>query len=195
MSCLLVSCGEDTEEESEFVNWQARNEAFFASLQDSLNSNPAQWKRIKCYSLDHTTEGNATDYVYAKVIESGTGTEVPLFTDSVRVIYRGRLIPSASYSQGYVFDETVYGTYSSATGATKCFWLASTGLISGFTTVLQHMHRGDYWRVYIPSELGYGETENSTAGIPGYSVLIFDLTLVDFSPVGQTMPIWRARRQ
>ena len=128
-------------------------------------------------------------------MESGTGTEVPLFTDSVRVIYRGRLIPSASYSQGYVFDETVYGTYSSATGATKCFWLASTGLISGFTTVLQHMHRGDYWRVYIPSELGYGETENSTAGIPGYSVLIFDLTLVDFSPVGQTMPIWRARRQ
>lgn len=195
MSCLLVSCGEDIEEESEFANWQARNEAFFASLQDSLNSNPAQWKRIKCYSLDHTTEGNATDYVYAKVIESGTGTEAPLFTDSVRVIYRGRLIPSASYSQGYVFDETVYGTYSSATGATKCFWLASTGLISGFTTVLQHMHRGDYWRVYIPSELGYGETENSTAGIPGYSVLIFDLTLVDFSPVGQTMPIWRARRQ
>lgn len=195
MSCLLVSCGEDIEEESEFANWQARNEAFFASLQDSLNSNPAQWKRIKCYSLDQTTEGNATDYVYAKVIESGTGTEAPLFTDSVRVIYRGRLIPSASYSQGYVFDETVYGTYSSATGATKCFWLASTGLISGFTTVLQHMHRGDYWRVYIPSELGYGETENSTAGIPGYSVLIFDLTLVDFSPVGQTMPIWRARRQ
>ena len=56
-------------------------------------------------------------------------------------------------------------------------------------TALQNMHKGDYWRVYIPSELGYGTSDYST--IPGYSVLVFDLTLLDFSPVGEAMKPWR----
>ena len=48
------------------------------------------------------------------------------------------------------------------------------------------MHRGDYWRIYIPSSLGYGDS-GSGSTIPGHSVLIFDLTLIDFSPVGEAM--------
>ena len=54
------------------------------------------------------------------------------------------------------------------------------------------MHRGDYWRIYVPSDLGYGSS--ATSSIPAYSVLIFDLTLVDFSPVGETMNPFSSRK-
>ena len=187
----MTACGEETEDEGEFANWQQRNEVFFASLSDSLNRNPSQWVRYKCYSLDETVEGDASDYIYAKVIHSGTETDSPMFTDSIRVSYQGRLIPSATYPQGYPFDGTVNGTYSDKTNSTARLLLSQ--MIDGYVTALLHMHRGDYWRVYIPSALAYGDTGNGGT-IPGHSVVVFDVTLIDFSPVGEVMPRWSARR-
>jgi FKBP-type peptidyl-prolyl cis-trans isomerase FklB len=43
--------------------------------------------------------------------------------------------------------------------------------------------------------MGYGNRDQTSSGIPPYSVLIFDLTLVDFSPAGQAMPAWSARQK
>ena len=191
-SSLFTSCSEDTGEEDEYANWQERNEAYFATLADSLSANPASWQRIKNFSLDPQGEGLPTDYIYVKTIASGTGDERPVYTDSVRVCYQGRIIPTASYPQGYVFDGTVYGTYSLQTSATSRMKLST--LIAGMSTALQHMHRGDYWRVYIPANLGYGSQDKTSAGIPPYSTLVFDLTLVDFSPAGKAMPAWSARQ-
>ena len=180
---LFTSCSEESDEVEEYANWRERNEAFFASLEDSLSRDAANWLKIKNYSLDATTAGKPTDYIYAKVIERGEGTESPMYTDSVRVSYLGRLLPSASYAEGYEFDGTVYGKYSSQTNSTTKFVLS--GLTDGFATAVQHMHRGDYWRIYVPSELAYGAY--GTTGIPGYSVLTFDLTLIDFCSPGTPM--------
>jgi len=180
---LLFSCSENTGEEEEYANWKVRNETFFATLEDSLRQAPAEWMKIKSYTLDDTTEGKASDYIYAKKIETGTETDSPMFTDSIRVSYQGRLLPSASYAEGYVFDGTVYGKYNARTNYTTRFKLSN--LITGWTTAIQNMHRGDYWRIYIPSELGYGESENGS--IPAHSVLVFDMTLIDFSPAGKVM--------
>jgi len=185
-SIFVLSCSEEASEEEEFANWQERNKQFLASLvNDSLSQ--SGWQRIKKFSLDPNVEGSASDYVYVKMIEKGEGTEMPNFTDSVRVVYQGRLIPSKSYSKGYVFDGTVYGNYSVKTAYTSRQKVSNT--ISGYTTALMKMHKGDYWRVYIPSELGYGTAGNGT--IPGYSVLVFDLTLLDISPIGEVMKPWR----
>jgi FKBP-type peptidyl-prolyl cis-trans isomerase FklB len=182
----LSSCSEEASEEEEYANWKERNEQFLASLvNDSLKQQ--NWQRIKLFSLDPTTEGAASDYIYVKKISYGNGTETPIYTDSVRVVYQGRIIPSKSYPKGFVFDGTVFGEYSVKTAYTTRQLVSNT--ILGYATALQNMHKGDYWRVYIPSELGYGTSGYST--IPGYSVLVFDLTLLDFSPVGETMKPWR----
>jgi len=61
-----------------------------------------------------------------------------------------------------------------------------SGVVDGFTTALQHMRKGDRWKVYIPYQLGYGESANSS--IPGYSTLVFDITLNNFWHVGETVP-------
>jgi len=166
---------------------------YFASLADSLRANPDKWMRFKSYTLDEASEGKQTDYIYVKVVNAGDDADSPMFTDSVRVSYQGRLIPSATYPEGYVFDGTVYGQYSQTTNATARQSLQT--MIDGYTTALLHMHRGDHWRVYIPSELAYGDNGNSSGSIPAYSVVIFDLTLIDFSPVGQVMPVWSSRRR
>lgn len=50
-------------------------------------------------------------------------------------------------------------------------------LINGFQIALVNMHVGDHWRVYIPSEMGYGP-RGAGRDIPGHSTLIFEIELL-----------------
>ena len=190
----LVSCSEEDDTVEEFPNWQARNDAFFNSLTDSvlnlLELNPARtdWKRIKSWSKSDSIEGGNSDYIIVKVIEEGDpASATPLYTDTVTVHYLGRLLPSVSYPYGYVFDQSYYGNYYDDVSKPLQMAIGNSGgnmLVDGFATALQHMRRGDHWMVYIPYQLGYGS--QSQTGVPAYSTLIFDLRLVDFwSPVVQ----------
>ena len=126
----------------------------------------------------------AGDYIYVEVLNEGDGTISPIYTDTVRVHYQGRLLPSASYANGYVFDQSWTGEYDVTTNVPSK--IAVSGVVDGFTTALQHMRKGDRWKVYIPYQLGYGESANSS--IPGYSTLVFDITLNNFWHVGETVP-------
>ena len=193
LSCFLFSCSEsdgDEAQNDEFANWQARNDVFFLTLEDSLKADPENWQKIKAYTKDEKTEGAVTDYIYAKKLNAGDPyEEPPLFTDSVRICYRGRLIPSDNYPQGYVFDQTYSGTYNVHTRS------VSDGLVSnyvvGFSTALQHMTRDARWLIYIPYALGYGESAKSA--IPAYSTLIFDIELVDYTRDGLPLSTWSSR--
>ena len=49
-------------------------------------------------------------------------------------------------------------------------------LIEGWIIVMQQMHIGDKWEIYIPAEMGYGKF--SQPGIPGGSTLIFEIELL-----------------
>lgn len=190
----LASCSEEDDTVEEFPNWQARNDAFFNSLTDSvlnlLELNPARtdWKRIKSWSKSDSIEGGNSDYIIVKVIEEGDpASATPLYTDTVTVHYLGRLLPSVSYPYGFVFDQSYYGNYYDDVSKPLQMAIGNSGgnmLVDGFATALQHMRRGDHWMVYIPYQLGYGSQLQT--GVPAYSTLIFDLRLVDFwSPVVQ----------
>lgn len=193
---LFFSCSESNDEVVEYEDWQQRNETFFSALEDSLAANPSVWLKFKSYAKDQSlATGKNTDCIYVKVIPldkkkyiKGDTLATPCGTDSVLVTYEGRLIPSASYPKGYVFDTRAYGSFSIETNATERFSLSSN-LVDGFATALQQMHRGDYWRVYVPYQLGYKNSELSS--IPAYSTLIFDLILLDFSPTGKNLPVSR----
>lgn len=194
---VFSACSETASDDDEYANWKQRNEQFLAAVASDSLQQPG-WQRIKNYSLNPDTEGALSDYVYVKEIESGDaatdGSAYPAFTDSARVAYQGRLIPSKTYPEGKIFDGTVYGTYNDKTNANAKFLISSPSLTTGFCTVLQHMRRGDHWRVYIPAELAYGAS-GSGSNIPGYSLLIFEMTLIDFSPAGQAMPVWSSRQK
>jgi FKBP-type peptidyl-prolyl cis-trans isomerase len=55
------------------------------------------------------------------------------------------------------------------------------GVIRGWTEILQLMPKGAKWKVYIPSELAYGENPPSQQ-IPANAVLVFEISLEDIKP-------------
>ena len=97
-----------------------------------------------------------------EVIKMGKGPK-PSATDRVRVHYHGTLI------DGTVFDSSV------ERGEPITFGLNQ--VIKGWTEGLQLMPVGSKFRFYIPQELGYGARE--AGSIPPYSVLIFEVELLD----------------
>ena len=192
---MVSSCSEESEEEGEFDNWQEKNEAFISQLAANPN-----YQKILTYTKDVTTTSNVSnsDFIYVEVLESGSGTETALFTDSVLYTYRGRLIPSKSYEKGYVFEETFLGDFDWSTASMQkaCVsWNPSknveTLFIPGFCTALQNMKKGDHWMVYIPYQLAYGEEGSSP--IPGYSTVIFEIAVADIWHPGEHRPVFKSR--
>lgn len=102
-----------------------------------------------------------------EIMQPGTGPK-PLATDSVVCHYKGY------YLSGEVFDE------SYARGEPVTF--SVTGVIRGWTEVLQLMPKGSKWKVFVPYQLGYGI--NDYYAIPGGSLLIFELELLEIKPKG-----------
>ncbi len=184
----LASCSENDDTVEEFPDWQERNDAYFAGIYEQARANvDGSWRLIRNYALEDTIDAVSTDYIAVQVIQQGEGSGCPMFTDSVLVNYRGRLIPSTSYVDGYVFDQSYTGEYNAATAQPRQMYVGST--VDGFATALQHMHIGDRWLVYIPYSMGYG-TGGSDA-IPGYSTLIFDVELVAYYRAGVSPGPWR----
>lgn len=182
----FASCTETKEDLEEFGNWQYRNETYFNDIYQKAKSDTKDYKIIRSWSLEEGVATSPDDNIVVQVINQGAGSGCPLYTDSVRVHYEGRLIPSATYTSGYVFDKTWTGDYNLATMHPTTFCVSA--LVDGMTTALMNMHIGDRWRVYIPYKLGYGTTTSSSTSIPAYSTLIFDLTLVSYYRVNTDIP-------
>ena len=189
----LVSCDE-TEEAGEYDNWTARNVAFIDSIAKVARANESgDWKVFLVDGVNDTLQWDNQYYVYCNVIRSSDGVETPGYSDTVLVNYRGRLIPSKTYPEGNIFDESYLGKLDPEVNVPQKMNVAGLSILRGWTTAVSHMRKGltratgDVWRVYIPSTLGY-EGNTSVSGVPAYSTLIFDLNLVDFYPVGTPVP-------
>lgn len=177
-SFVLVSCEETDGVPDPYTNWEERNQAYIDSIAAVAKANPDKWKIIHTYKSvaslpDLDANVNVNDYVYCKVLEEGTGTMKPVFTDFVSTHYRGQLIPLYNGTK-VVFDQSFSGELDKEVAVPVDFGVGS--VIVGWTTALQEMKEGDRWEVYIPYQLGYGTTGSTS--IPGYSTLIFDLSLV-----------------
>lgn len=176
----FTSCDEK-EEAGEFDNWKERNVQFVDSIATvARNCTDGSWKVFLTEGLDNAKEWPNEYYVYCNVLSAGTGVTHPAFTDTVEVNYSGRLIPTDNHPQGYLFDSSYTGEFDPLFDVPVSFPL--NGTVAGFYTALQQMVAGDTWKVYIPYELGYGDSSNSS--IPAYSTLIFDINLVSFHHAG-----------
>ncbi|MGE0021864.1 MAG: FKBP-type peptidyl-prolyl cis-trans isomerase [Draconibacterium sp.] len=107
-----------------------------------------------------TTTASGLQY---EVITAGTGA-LPVATDQVRVHYHGTLI------DGKVFDSSV------DRGEPVVFGVGQ--VIPGWTEALQLMPVGSKWKIYLPSEIAYGE-RGAGGDIGPNSVLIFEVELLE----------------
>ncbi|WP_317166768.1 FKBP-type peptidyl-prolyl cis-trans isomerase [Spirosoma aureum] len=97
------------------------------------------------------------------VEKEGTGAK-PTATDRVKVHYTGRLL------DGKVFDSSVERGQPAEFGVNE--------VIKGWTEALQLMPVGSKWKLYIPSDLAYGD-RGAGADIKPGSTLVFDVELLD----------------
>jgi len=107
-----------------------------------------------------TTTASGLQYM---VMKEGTGPK-PGLTDKVKVHYHGTLI------DGRVFDSSV--------DRGQPIDLTVNGVIPGWTEALQLMPVGSKWKLFIPSNLAYGDQQAGPMIAPG-STLIFEVELLD----------------
>lgn len=177
-SLLGTSCSEKSEA-SEYDNWQSRNAAYIDSVATAARLNAdGSWTMYRAFNLGDSLymNGDNNHYVYVQKLEHGTGTYSPQYNDSIRVHYSGRLIPSSTYPTGYNFGKSYTDDVLDLQTDVPSLMCVNQNVI-GFATAVMNMVEGDRWRIVVPYYLGYGKTNYTSANIPGYSTLIFDVRL------------------
>ena len=96
-----------------------------------------------------------------KIETKGTG-KTPTSNDTVVCHYRGTLTSGEEFDSSYKRSEPTP--------------FPVTGVIKGWTEALLMMPVGSKWKLFIPSELAYGE--RGRPNIPANSTLLFDIELV-----------------
>ncbi len=99
------------------------------------------------------------------VVEKGEG-DPPAATSKVKVHYRGTLLDGTQFDSSY--DRGEPATF----GVNQ--------VIAGWQEALQLMSPGGKLKLFIPPNLAYGE--NGNARIPGNSLLLFDVELLEILP-------------
>ena len=97
-----------------------------------------------------------------EIIKEGNGIK-PNANDQVKCHYEGTLI------DGTLFDSSIKRGQPTVFGVSQ--------VIKGWVEALQLMPEGSKWKLYIPSELGYG-SQQAGEMIPPYSTLIFEVELI-----------------
>ena len=97
-----------------------------------------------------------------EIITKGTGP-IPKATDTVKAHYTGTLLDGTEFDNSYKRGEALTIPVSS--------------VIKGWVEALQLMPVGSKWKLFVPSDLAYGD-RGAGGAIPGGSALIFEIELL-----------------
>lgn len=98
-----------------------------------------------------------------EVITKGNGP-IPKATDTVKANYIGTLIDGKEFDNSYKRGQPLQ--------------IPVGGVIRGWVEALQLMPVGSKWKLYVPSDLGYGD-RGAGGAIPGGAALIFTIELLE----------------
>jgi FKBP-type peptidyl-prolyl cis-trans isomerase FklB len=104
----------------------------------------------------------ASGLQYKVLVPGDTKAATVAPTDEVTVNYRGKFLDGTEFDSSY------------ARGTPATFKV--NGVIPGWQEALVLMKPGAKWQLFVPPELAYGD--NPRPGIPGGSMLIFDVELM-----------------
>ena len=114
---------------------------------------------INYIAKNNLTAQRTSDGLYYVINTQGTGIQ-PTAASNVTVAYKGY------FTSGTVFDQSPSAGIS----------FGLNNVIKGWTEGIPYFKAGGSGILLIPSSLGYGSSDYS--GIPGGSVLIFDVNLI-----------------
>lgn len=136
---------------------------YFSKAQDNMLSNNLE--EGKSFLEENSKKENVTTLpsgLQYEVITEGDGP-MPKATDSVKCHYHGTLL------NGTVFDSSVDRGEPAVFGVNQ--------VIKGWVEALQLMPVGSKWRLFVPSDLAYGE-KGAGGSIEPNTTLIFEVELL-----------------
>lgn len=137
---------------------------YFTELEEKINSeNIAKGKAFLEENKKKANIVTLPSGLQYEVIKEGNGKQ-PKATDRVRCHYEGTLI------DGTLFDSSIKRGEPAVFGVNQ--------VIPGWVEALQLMSEGAKWKLYIPSELGYG-AHGAGDMIPPHSTLVFEVELIE----------------
>jgi FKBP-type peptidyl-prolyl cis-trans isomerase FklB len=153
--------------DSTLLNEQQSNQVLMAYIEKAKSEKAAAAKKQGELFLSENkskpgviTTASGLQYI---VLKDGTGPK-PTATDKVKCNYEGKLI------DGAIFDSSLKQGHP--------IEFAVNGVIRGWTEALQLMNTGSKWRLFIPSDLAYGDQQMGPDIKPG-STLIFEVELLE----------------
>ena len=136
---------------------------FFSNLQDEIaETNKQAGKDFLAENAKRSGVVVLPSGLQYEVLAEGKGRK-PKVTDKVQCHYHGTLI------DGQVFDSSIQRGTPAVFGVNQ--------VIPGWVEALQLMPEGSRWKLYIPSDLAYGE-QGAGGSIPANATLIFEVELI-----------------
>lgn len=136
---------------------------FFSNLQDEIaETNKQAGKEFLAENAKRSGVVVLPSGLQYEVLAEGKGRK-PKATDKVQCHYHGTLI------DGQVFDSSIQRGTPAVFGVNQ--------VIPGWVEALQLMPEGSRWKLYIPSDLAYGE-QGTGGSIPANATLIFEVELI-----------------
>lgn len=132
------------------------------AMMDKINAQKEEGKAFMAANKEKEGIVELPEGLQYQVLQEGAGAK-PEVSSNIRAHYAGSLLNGnefdSSYRRGQPFEARV------------------NQLVKGWQIVLPMMGEGSKWRLWIPSELGYGD-RGAGAGIPGGATLVFDVELI-----------------
>jgi FKBP-type peptidyl-prolyl cis-trans isomerase FklB len=97
-----------------------------------------------------------------EVIKEGSGSK-PAITATIKAHYKGSLLDGKEFDSSFKRNQP--------------FTAPLRSLIKGWQIAIPLMNEGSHWRLWIPSDLAYGD-RGAGADIPGGATLIFEVELL-----------------
>jgi len=98
-----------------------------------------------------------------QVLREGTGQK-PSSLDKVKAHYKGSLLNGKEFDNSFKRGQP--------------FTAPLRSLIKGWQIALPLMNEGSHWRLWIPSDLAYGD-RGAGSDIPGGATLVFEVELIE----------------
>ena len=186
---LLVACQENVEpKDPEFDNWKARNEAAFKTQLNVARQNIAtakaqygnaweancDYRLMRKFSLTGESQVKYRDTLCVQILERGTGSGSPYFTDTVRINYTVRLMPTTQHPEGKLMAHS-----GQSVNPADIF----------SPTMSAPAKFGDHWRLYIPADLAY--FPSNYGKLPAGSMLIMEIQLKGYYRIGTKPGDWK----
>ena len=98
-----------------------------------------------------------------QVIKDGKGAK-PVVSDAIKAHYKGALLDGKEFDSSFKRNQP--------------FTAPLRSLIKGWQIAIPLMNEGSHWRLWIPSDLAYGD-RGAGSDIPGGATLMFEVELLE----------------